>query len=207
MHDPHVLEEKKQYHHGNLRAELVRLGLEELERNDKDDLSLRDIAEKAGVSKTAPYRHFADKNALLAAITTEGFRRFGDRLKEVLELRKGDGMQVITEMCRVYLEFARTNPKLYHLMFSSFGRLLEDPLCAQEGRRSLDQLREAVKIWLPQRSAEEIEAHVIAIWGYIHGLALLSLEGFLPPETWDTELGNQLLTHFPVIRPMASQNT
>jgi AcrR family transcriptional regulator len=200
MRDSSIRDEKKQYHHGNLRAELVRLGLEELERNDKDDLSLRDIAEKAGVSKTAPYRHFADKNALLAAITTEGFRRFGDRLKEVLDRREGDGTRVITEMCRVYLMFARSNPKLYHLMFSSFGRLLEDPLCAQEGRRSLDQLREAVKIWLPQSPAEEIETRVIAIWGYIHGLASLSLEGFLPAETWDTELGNQLLTDFPGIR-------
>jgi AcrR family transcriptional regulator len=205
MKDPAVRDEKKQYHHGNLREELVRLGLEELERNDKDDLSLRDIAEKAGVSKTAPYRHFADKDALLAAITTEGFRRFGDRLKEVLERRDGDGIWVITEMCRVYIQFARSNPKLYHLMFSSFGRLLEDPHCAQEGRRSLDQLREAVKIWLPQRPAEEIETHVIAIWGYIHGLASLSLEGFLPAETWETALGDRLLTHFPEIKP-ASQD-
>jgi AcrR family transcriptional regulator len=197
MKEPNVRDEKKQYHHGNLREELVRLGLEELERNDKDDLSLRDIAEKAGVSKTAPYRHFADKDALLAAITTEGFRRFGDRLKEALQPKDRDGRKMIAEMCRIYIDFARANPKLYHLMFSSFGRQSEDPYCAQEGQRSLDQLREAVKIWLPQRPADEIESAVLAIWGYVHGLASLTLEGFLPAGAWETELGHLLLEHFP----------
>ena len=73
----------KSYHHGDLRAALIRLGREGLERSGREGLSLRALAQQAGVSKTAPYRHFPTRNDLIAALTEEGFRQFADRLAAV----------------------------------------------------------------------------------------------------------------------------
>ena len=64
----------KTYHHGNLRAELLNTAIAQLRAGDADDLSLRALARAVGVSQTAPYRHFADKGELLAAMATRGYR-------------------------------------------------------------------------------------------------------------------------------------
>ncbi len=188
---------EKNYHHGDLKQELIRIGLEVLESGDYDSLSLRELAAKAGVSKTAPYRHFADKNALLGAITTQGFRLFTAELQEIRTQAGHGGWDVLDRMCRVYMNFAVRRPHLFHLMFSSLGRSFDSPECAQEGMRSLDELRLAIAAWKKNIQQEELEALTIGVWGYIHGLTSLVLEGFIEREEWEGRLGDYLRAHIP----------
>src|SRR5438552_2670358 len=74
----------KAYHHGDLRNALIQAGLELLAESGAAALDLRKVARKAGVSHAAPYRHFADKQALIAAINTEGYRRLAERIRQGL---------------------------------------------------------------------------------------------------------------------------
>src|SRR6202042_2817696 len=107
---------KSSWHHGNLREEMVRRGLELVELRGAADLSLREVARLAGVSQTAPTHHFGDKDGLLAAIATEGFHQL---MSERLAALK-DGMtkeRRLRVIMRVYVEFALQHPELFHLMF------------------------------------------------------------------------------------------
>src|SRR4051812_36803257 len=95
------------YHHGNLRPALLRAASKTLEKEGAGALSLRDLARRAGVSHNAPYRHFRDRDSLLAAIATEGFRQLGDALRG----RAGK------EMGAAYVRFALEHPQQFRLMF------------------------------------------------------------------------------------------
>ena len=84
MHDMTESAPTKTYHHGNLRAELLDTAIEQLRENGAEDLSLRALARAIGVSQTAPYRHFADKSELLAAMATRGYRELYAALREAV---------------------------------------------------------------------------------------------------------------------------
>src|SRR5216117_2127251 len=95
------------YHHGNLRTALLRAAGERLEKQGITALSLREAARRAGVSHNAPYRHFADREALLAALAAEGFAMLAERLRG----------QPGREMGEAYVRFALEQPQRFRLMF------------------------------------------------------------------------------------------
>ncbi len=106
----------KPYHHGDLRRALISAGIELLGEGGASALDLRKVARKAGVSHTAPYRHFEDKRALVAAIAEEGFGRLTERLKNAVS-GVAPGLQLLA-LTRAYVDFALTEPALMREMFS-----------------------------------------------------------------------------------------
>ncbi|MGJ8687560.1 MAG: TetR/AcrR family transcriptional regulator, partial [Spongiibacteraceae bacterium] len=108
------------YHHGDLRATLLEEATALLKEQGIEGLSLRRLAERAGVSRTAPYHHFKDKNALLCALATQAFSQM-DQLLGQVQLDGSDTEQLLRNTVRAYLRFATANPELYELMF---GRIL-----------------------------------------------------------------------------------
>lgn len=107
--------EKDPYHHGDLRNALLAAAREILDEAGVSGLSLRAVARRAGVSQTAPYRHFKDKAALIAAIATDGFLVLKDTLEAASdEGQEGEGLH---SLGRAYVNFARKNTGLYRLMF------------------------------------------------------------------------------------------
>ncbi len=178
----------ERYHHGNLRAELLRLGLKALEREGAGAISLRSLAEAAGVSKTAPYRHFPDREAFLAALADEGYRLLYIELER---LAAQDARETVASMGKAYLDFARARPEVYRLMTSpaSCG-IPRDP--EPWARKSLRLLQEALvrsgSADLPPGAQPGVD-EAAAAWGYIHGLALLRIDGIfpedLPQPDWD----------------------
>lgn len=96
------------YHHGDLRPSLLRAAAKLLEKEGRDALSLRDLARRAGVSHNAPYRHFADRQALLAALAAEGFALLAAELEG----------RPWREQAMAYLRFALANPERFTLMFT-----------------------------------------------------------------------------------------
>ena len=139
------------YHHGDLRAALLTAALGLLE--DDEAFSLRAVARRAGVSPNAPYRHYQDKEALLAALATYGFAQLADRLDAATEL---------TDMAAEYVAFALAHPGLFRLMY---GR----PTANAASRRTAEILASR----LPAPALQ------IGAWAMVHGLAVLLLDGKL----------------------------
>src|SRR5512137_1178135 len=97
---------RKSYHHGDLKNALIKAGIEILSKEGVGALSLRKVAQKAGVSHAAPYAHFADKQALIAAISTEGYKKLYDQIAQVAEQYRSDPLRRLVEVCWAYVQFA-----------------------------------------------------------------------------------------------------
>jgi len=168
------------YHHGDLRAALIAAAREELETARPEAITLKSLALRLGVSQPAPYRHFANRDALLAAVAADGFERFRSAL---MAARDGaGGSDVFLRSCFAYLEFARLNRGVYRLMFAS--QLLceaDDEALDQASSAAFDFLLEGVAKAAPP---ERVRAIAVWIWSTLHGLAMLEAEGLAggPPS-------------------------
>jgi len=170
------------YHHGDLRATLVAAGLKQLEEDGQAAISLRALAKAAGVSPNAPYRHFADKNALMGALAAEGFHRFAD-LVENAGQSPGSPVEKLRAQGSAYLVFATVQPALYHLMFSPYGYSLHSPTCQAESERAFASLIEvtAGAQRFGWKSEVSLNVLVLAYWSYLHGWAGLLCDKLVPP--------------------------
>jgi AcrR family transcriptional regulator len=172
---------RETYHHGELREALIAQGLQQLEAGGEDALSLRALAKTAGVSPNAPYRHFADKRALFAAMAAEGFRRFAEVIVAAGE--QDDAVSALREQGRAYLAFAAGQPALYRLMFSPYGYSLNSDSCKTEAERAFGALVSAV-VRAQQagwKAAQPLMQVVLSYWALLHGWAGLSGDNLLPP--------------------------
>ena len=105
------------FHHGDLRNALIQSGLQILAEESIQALSLRKVARLAGVSEAAPYRHFKDKEALLAAIAEQGFIQLSERLEAVEAQFAEQADKLFYQSCRTYIDFALENPHAMRMMF------------------------------------------------------------------------------------------
>ena len=174
---------KEHYHHGALKETLLAEALHELETEGLEGVSLRKVAEAVGVSKSAPYRHFADKRQLLVAIAADGFRLLAEKLESA---PPGEGSGVLARMrslFRAYMEFAQARPALYKLMISRLGYELHSEACRLNSERALGCLIGAVQEaqengWRP---GKDRMALVLSLWASVLGWATLLIVGLLPP--------------------------
>jgi AcrR family transcriptional regulator len=169
------LDEKKTYHHGDLRGALLEAGMTMLEAAPRDALGLRKLAREVGVSATAVYRHFPDKEALLREIAAQGFVMMGEMQAQAAATHAG--RDAFAAVGSEYVRFARQHPAVFRLMFSSappedlFSMKLDDV------REPLRALRQHVAALAPA-GASEADKKVISIraWALVHGLAVLALD-------------------------------
>jgi AcrR family transcriptional regulator len=168
------------YHHGHLRTALIDAGLAALERSDTVDLSLRAIARDVGVSANAAYRHFEDKNALLGALATEGFRRFAALQMQAAQAHEADPIAARTATGLAYIQFAKDHPALFRLMFGAF--------LPGHGGEELKQIAMSAFLGLLAMAARESGTSAdderalltaVARWAMVHGLSQLLLDGQL----------------------------
>ena len=169
-----VLSNKQPYHHGDLRAALIAAALSLVDQHGVKGFTLKDAAVLAGVSTAAPYRHFADKEALLQAICQEGFILFNTSLAAAWE-SAGTSEAAILELGIAYVQFALQHPAHFRLMFSLSGS--KQPEAAQSGTTGFDLLVRSVAALHPQATREHQTDVVLASWSLVHGFAILHLEG------------------------------
>jgi AcrR family transcriptional regulator len=179
---------RRSYHHGDLRRTLLDEAAVLLREEGEPGLSMRALAARAGVSRTAPYHHFQDKQELLCAIAEEGFRRFagvltitGDTLSEAR----------IRRFVRDYLEFALTHSEYYDLMFGSHlwksAHVTEALRSEAHGsfRFYVDQVRRWQEGGLIADDVDILRYAQVS-WGTLHGLSRLLIDGiYLDRETMD----------------------
>lgn len=202
-------EESRAYHHGDLKNALVRAGLDLLIEQGVAALNLREVARRAGVSHAAPYRHFVDKEALLAAIAEDGFRQ----LEQTVAAAAASHNQMIDAFCAVgaaYVRFALEQPEVFRLMFSDIvGDRSLHPSLYLAAKASFHLLLGLI-VEGQQRGdfiAGNPEALTASVWAMVHGLATLLVENQIGPGAQGvspTHLDAETLIEFHLRQILAS---
>jgi AcrR family transcriptional regulator len=175
----------KTYHHGNLKEALISAGLKILSEKGIEGLSLRKVARVVGVSHTAPYNHFSDKQGLLAAISTAGHEHLYQLLLDTFEKSKIQSSDIISDIAWAYLQFALEDPGKFKLMFS--GALEEErdhPEFVQISQKNIALLEEIIVFCQNngQLAEGKVENIAIKLWSSVHGFTILVLEDQFPKE-------------------------
>lgn len=171
---------RRPYHHGDLREALLQASLDLLRNPALGDFSLREIARRAGVSHNAPYRHFRDKDDLLAAIAEQGF----ERLTAALQSAAGKGQtpfQQLQSAGIAYVEFAQAQPEHFSVMFSIDLRETRHVSAKAAAEKCFAELVKLVVASDEGQSFRNISPETAALvaWTQVHGIAVLALRGQL----------------------------
>lgn len=167
----------KPYHHGDLRRQLIAVGEEVLVERGLTGLSLREVARRLGVSHNAPFKHFASREALLAAMAEEGFAELADRLQGAMAADAGPAGMM--ERGVAYVTFALERPAIFRLMFGGVLDPAEHPQMAERAQASLEGMTR--RIGEAFGDDESLGDATLSAWAFGHGLACLLLDGQIPP--------------------------
>jgi len=180
----------KRYHHGDLRNALIRAGQALLAEEGIAGLDLRKVARAAGVSHAAPYRHFADKQALLAAIAEEGFHQLAARMDAAVAQAPSSASDQLEQLARAYVQFALDQPAHMREMFSGLtverAAYPELYVAAKEAFRRVIQVVERGQARREIGPGDPANLSMVA-WTQIHGIAMLLIEDQLPGVKGDEQ--------------------
>jgi AcrR family transcriptional regulator len=170
------------YHHGDLRSALLAAAEAELGDKGVEGFTLRGCAKRAGVSHAAPAHHFKDANALLTALAAEGFQRLVASMRSRQAAADPAPRAQLEAAGLGYIDFAKANPALFRLMFSSNRPERGDAALSEAASASFDLLVDAVHAvnGVDPRNDSAAMRDVAASWAIVHGLAELTLSGRMP---------------------------
>ena len=175
-----TLKSRGAYHHGDLRNALVEHALAALRAVGPESLSVRALAEEIGVSPSAAYRHFADREALLAQLAQIGFKRLRDSMAgAAAAAARRQPKTAVRAIGSAYVRFAVAEPELYRLMFGA-QRVDKSkyPELGAAAAQAYDTLRTAVMRMAPHAAvgSQELERLTLRCWAMVHGLASLRID-------------------------------
>jgi AcrR family transcriptional regulator len=190
------------YHHGDLRAALIKAATAEIERGGYENLSLRELADSVGVSRGAPYRHFADRRALLAAVAADGFERLTAIYRKAMMGSGKTPQDRLAAAGRGYLRFAAERPQMFRLMFVSDllggGTVPPDAALAKAAGESYFVFERLVAATLDNPDDRTVKAAAIKIMSTGFGFALLRMNNRVKPFMYgpltQTELVDAVLS-------------
>ncbi len=170
--------QKARYHHGDLREALIAAAYQLVSEAGADGFSLADACRRAGVSTAAPYRHFKDREELLAEVTARGFGALTVDTKAAVEAEDEGSLASIVAMGRAYVAFAAAQPGLFRLMFGQPHLMGEFPKVSETGGECfgyvIAQVRKYCVAHGVERDANEI---AIKLWTFVHGASSLLIDG------------------------------
>lgn len=175
----------RKYHHGDLENALLEAAEALLEQKGVAGISLREVAKQAGVSHTAPYRHFADKQALLQALAVIGYRRLAEAMEQCVAEHPDDPLAQLRTSLAAYIELAARQPQIDQLMFGGVfldvSAMSEDYI--HESGRAFEGLLQIIRNGQAAGIYREDETLNLALaaWSQAHGLANLMNSGQLGP--------------------------
>ena len=180
------------YHHGNLKEALVRAALELIAEKGPAGFTFADAARWAGVSPAAPYRHFRDRDELIADVARRGFELFAVALAKAWDGGKPELMKAFDRLGRAYLDFARLQPAYYSAMFEAGVSLDTDPQLRAASENAFAVLRAAAErlvALMPAKGRPPALMVALHVWSMTHGIASLFGRGDaarralpMPPE-------------------------
>ncbi len=169
-------DEPRGYHHGNLREALIRAALELIAKKGPAGFTFAEAARFAGVSPAAPYRHFRDRDELMASVALQGFEQFEAALSRAWDGGRPDGFAALDRLGKAYLEFARTQPAYYAAMFETGIPIGATPQLRDASDRAFSVLRGAAEklcATLPAAGCPPTLMVALHIWAMAHGVASL----------------------------------
>jgi len=187
---------KGAYHHGNLKNALIKAGVDLLAKEGVAGLSIRRVAQKAGVSRAAPYAHFADKQALIAAISTEGYSRLFDAMERVADRHRDDPGAKLVDGAWAYLKFALDDPDHFKVTTSGAVEREKDyPALVEMSENCFSLVLRIVEECQACGILREGPADLVAVsvWSLMHGLISLVLENQIPHALRDRMSIRELL--------------
>jgi len=168
--------EPRGYHHGNLREALVRAALELIAQKGPAGLTFAEAARFAGVSPAAPYRHFRDRDDLMAHVALRGFQEFETALARAWDGGRPKPMAALQRLGEAYLAFARREPAYFAAMFDAGAPIGANPELHEASQRAFDVLRaaaEAVCAEMPPVGRPPALMVALHVWAAAHGVAAL----------------------------------
>lgn len=167
---------RRGYHHGNLREALITAALELISQKGPAGVTFADAARAAGVSPAAPYRHFRDRDALLADVARRGFDEFADALAHGWDGGKPTPRAAFERVGRAYLDFAKKEPAFFSAMFELGISVADYAEVREAGDRAFAVLREACEALaatMPKDRRPPSLMMALHIWSLSHGIAAL----------------------------------
>lgn len=183
------------YHHGNLSRVLIDTAVEIISEQGAKDLSLRQIAKRAGVSHAAPYRHFKDKNAVLAAVARQGFDMMLRQTEDRIARSRGSELDHFAICGLSYIDFAISYPAHYRVMF---GTRAENSYFSDEFKPEsipvFKLLRDTIIVCQEKGMLKPGDPHEMAMaaWSIVHGFAMLRIDHHIPDQWRDEQKLNEL---------------
>lgn len=187
--------EKLTYHHGNLRDSLIAKATQMLKAGGVDGLSMRKLADALGVSRTALYHHFKDKNALLCALAEQGFLRWREEAEAIFAQTDVEDYEKVRQFVRDYIYYAADNPELYDLMF---GRTIWKNASPTEELKSVaypsfqyqvDMTKQWQQKGIMPASEDSLRLAQVT-WGTLHGIARLLIDGIYADRSHIDEMSD-----------------
>ena len=171
---------RQSYHHGDLKRALTSAALSLVAEKGPKGFTLTEAARRAGVSAAAPYRHFADKAELLAAVAEQGFQELHAALGAAAE-RASDPKERVVELGRAYVQWAIAHPDHYQVMFGAESLKAEQPSVAVAGEQAFGDLLHAITKCQEAGIVEDRDPREVAapLWSLVHGIASLAIGGQL----------------------------
>ena len=171
---------KKTYHHGDLRKKLLETALEIISEHGLEKISMRALGRRLGVSRTAPYRHFSDKSALLCAIAEQGYKRLTAAMNHPSQQLSDDPLTRLKNTGIAYVEFAVSNPVHYRIMFGN--EILESkrtPELIKSAETTFNELLNVVKVCRNEGVVKPFDPYIVAntLWSMTHGISTLLIDG------------------------------
>ncbi len=183
----HTRKRPDTYHHGDLRRALLREAANTMQAHGVERLTLRAVGDRLGVSRTALYRHFADKATLLAAVAREGFVTLREELLAAWQ-GAGTGLEGLDAMGIAYVQFAITHPSHYRVMFGGFiNSGVKDPEFVEQASAAFQVLVDALMALQREGLVRRDEPRQLAqfVWATVHGVAMLGIDGQLQHQHAD----------------------
>lgn len=173
-----LIEAKKNYHHGDLKGQLLEAVRQLVETHGADDFSIAEACRLAGVSTAAPYKHFKDRHDILRGVAFLAMERMRDRMQDAAHSHPAGNPERVVALGRAYVDFARTEPGIFAVMFGLTEDHHEDEALEALGESCFSIVIGVVADHMgldPQ--GEDAAARAYALWCFVHGHSFLTLDG------------------------------
>ena len=181
------------YHHGDLRTQLIEATRYLVEEKGPDHFSVSEACRRAGVSTAAPYKHFRDKQEMLRAVALAGMHRQRDQMLAALEDHPPGTLDRIVALGRVYVRFAATEPGVFRLMFGLSETHGDDDALIQTGDNTFRLVQlEVARCRGSEEVAEADIKQAFLLWSFVHGLSFLTIDGKLTEKKIPMDLEQTL---------------
>jgi len=172
-----ALGKRKSYHHGQLKAALIAAATQLVEEKGADNFSLADACRLAGVSTAAPYRHFRDRNELLAEVVNQGFRDLAEANRASVEAAGEGTLYGIIEMGKSYVCFAARQPGVFRMMFGQNAQVKQVDGVLETGLDCFGGLIRQVELYCAAQGRDDDAREVaLRLWTFVHGAASLLID-------------------------------